>query len=286
MRIRSNNKSQFIIEQEGAYKIKLNSVDIQQSLPELILNHMSTVPSPDIVMTIAKPGRGEPLELNNMNSCCNDWNSDAFIQLWVEGDRVWFKIKGNTNDEGVSTKYSIDKAEFAAELRAYMLNRDRPKVYFSTVREQNGFLTTFAHTPIQYQGLEYRTAEHLFQALKYLPNNPSWAETIRLTSTPTNAKFLGDGTGYVINRLITQDAKIALRSIPKEERLPRPDWDQVADDMLLFVTRLKAEQWSTRLGIIANHDLIIDRRDGQNKLGAIWMQVRDELGLASILSGK
>lgn len=51
------------------------------------------------------------------------------------------------------------------------------------------FLSNFAPSPIEVDGLEYSTVEHAFQALK--TENPTEREIVRAARTPGQAKKLG-----------------------------------------------------------------------------------------------
>ena len=51
------------------------------------------------------------------------------------------------------------------------------------------FLSNFAPSPIEVDGLEYATVEHAFQALK--TENPTEREIVRAARTPGQAKKLG-----------------------------------------------------------------------------------------------
>jgi len=78
------------------------------------------------------------------------------------------------------------------------------------------FLSNFAESGIFHQGEYYRTAEHLYQALK--TDNPSDKYQIRKTPFPDKAKRIG------------QEVDL------------RPDWEEVKDMIMLLVVMAKFKQ--------------------------------------------
>jgi ribA/ribD-fused uncharacterized protein len=147
--------------------------------------------------------------------------------------------------------------------------------------------------PIIYEGLPYRTSEHLYHALKYLthPNrtklHEEYAELIRNASTPNKAKILANrktGLRYQWQK----DLKVL---IDKYNLEPRSDWDAVKEEKMLLCLKLKFTQserckkvlLSTGDQILVEHTsrdkFWADGGDGSglNTLGQLLMQVREEL---------
>ena len=118
------------------------------------------------------------------------------------------------------------------------------------------------------------SVEHYFQAQKF-PDNPDYQETIRVAKTSAQAKRLGKTTTIAI----------------------RPNWDTYRDEVMLAATRekfsdahpvLKQKLLSTGNAVL-NETSPLDnywglgrKRLGQNKLGRILMQVREELKTATM----
>lgn len=116
------------------------------------------------------------------------------------------------------------------------------------------------------------TVEHYFQAMKF-PNHPDYQETIRVAKTPAQAKRMG-----------------------KTKTIPiRDDWNTYRDEVMLTAVRekfsdrhpeLKAKLLATGDAVLKeaspldNYWGIGKKKLGQNKLGKILMQVRDELKAA------
>ena len=129
--------------------------------------------------------------------------------------------------------------------------------------------TNYFPVRLNLNGKVWPSAEHYFQAMKF-PDNPVYQETIRTAKTPAQAKALGTN-----------------ESIPI-----RPDWTTYRDKVMLMTIRekfsdrhpeLKEMLLSTGSAVLRdaspmdNYWGIGKKKLGQNKLGKILMQVRDEL---------
>lgn len=141
------------------------------------------------------------------------------------------------------------------------------RIYFAGLRAEHGYLSNFWPAPITLQGVVWPTAEHYFQAQKFA--GTAHAETIRQAPSPL----------------------IAARMGRSRARPLRPDWDAVKEQIMLDALRAKFTQHPD-LGarLCATGDaLLIEHRardaywgdggdgHGRNRLGALLMQVRDEL---------
>jgi ribA/ribD-fused uncharacterized protein len=133
------------------------------------------------------------------------------------------------------------------------------------------FLTNFSASPIVWEGREWPTVEHLFQAHKSLDDEER--ELIRTAHTPAEAKRLG--------RRVTK----------------RSDWEEVRQDVMLQCLRAKFSQNSdlaqrlldTRDALLVEGNTWHDNTwgdcrckrcaaiEGDNLLGKALMQIRNEL---------
>ena len=89
----------------------------------------------------------------------------------------------------------------------------------STIKEFIGeyhFLSNFYVAPIEYNGKEWQSSEHLYQALKSLDKKEQ--DLVRQANSPGRAKKLG--------------RKITIR----------PDWAEVKDDIMKQIVRAKFTQ--------------------------------------------
>lgn len=132
------------------------------------------------------------------------------------------------------------------------------------------FLSNFAYSPISDGNIVFPTVEHYFQAAKTL--NMEDYEAIATADTPGQAKRLG-------------------RNVELRE-----DWEEIKEQIMLDALRKKFERPSFRTRLLAtdNEELIegntwhdntwgdcsCDRCQdikGQNKLGKLLMQIREEI---------
>lgn len=128
-------------------------------------------------------------------------------------------------------------------------------------RNDYAFLSNFAYSPVEYDGVVYPTVEHAFQAAKTLDKN---ARLSFMGLTAEQAKQLG--------------RKIALR----------PDWEQVKLEIMeILIERKFADPFlQDKLVKTHPHELIegnnwndtfwgVCKGVGQNNLGKILMKVRE-----------
>lgn len=131
-------------------------------------------------------------------------------------------------------------------------------------RGEHRWLSNFAPAEIEFQGKLYPTTEHAYQAAKTVIETER--EQVRCCQHPGQAKRLA--------------RKLTLRE----------DWFDIRDEVMLHVTRLKYARPEYRARLLATGDAeIIEgntwgdtywgvcRGRGENRLGKIIMQVRDEL---------
>ena len=130
-----------------------------------------------------------------------------------------------------------------------------------------GFLSNFAAYPIEIDGKTWPTSEHYFQAMKFA--GTPHEDEIRAEESPMKAARMG------------RDRKRPLRS----------DWETVKDDIMRTAVRAKfAQHASLRDELTSTGEATIvehttndsywgDGGDGsgQNMLGIILMEIRDEL---------
>lgn len=140
-------------------------------------------------------------------------------------------------------------------------------IQFYAANDPYGFLSNFYAAPIELNGFTWPTTEHYFQAQKFA--DPTRQAAIRAASTPGVAKQIAwaDDTGM------------------------HSDWQAVRDEVMLVALRAKFTQHPALCAqLLATGDAVLvehthldsywaDGGDGsgQNKLGLLLMQVRDEL---------
>ena len=164
-------------------------------------------------------------------------------------------------------------------------------IHFYDEKEKYGEFSNYYASKIEYKGKKYPTAEHLFQAFKFMGPDASkkslkYAELIRTQSTANKAKILANqkrGGGYKwrtdMNTIIDEYKDVKLRE----------DWAFIKDDAMRLIVCMKMKQnpkiykllLSTKPKLLAEHT----KRDkywgdggdgsGKNMLGKILMQIRD-----------
>lgn len=140
----------------------------------------------------------------------------------------------------------------------------------NSFKGEYGFLSNFYPSMLVFQGWHYPTVEHAFQAFK-------------MTTTEDH---------HIVRSALTPGiAKRIARSRPKKD-----DWDQVRDMCMLCCLRYKfGTHLELRDKLLATGDAIlvegntwgdvywgVCKGKGENKLGQLLMQVRQELRDAQI----
>ncbi len=131
-------------------------------------------------------------------------------------------------------------------------------------------LSNFAPAGFEADGVHWPTVEHYFQAQKF--HDAAYRERIRAARSPREAKTLGH----------TRQVSI------------RPDWELVKETVMKTALRLKFQNPRLRSLLISTgtrtliEDSPYDRywgagadRTGKNRLGALLMEIRDEIGRAT-----
>jgi ribA/ribD-fused uncharacterized protein len=72
-------------------------------------------------------------------------------------------------------------------------------IRFFGKKSKYAIFSNFAETPITIGGLDYSTVEHYFQSMKFTETAPEYADEIRLSPTPLDAKRLGKSRDYPID---------------------------------------------------------------------------------------
>lgn len=130
--------------------------------------------------------------------------------------------------------------------------------------KENAFLSNFHPCPIEYQGTVYPTIEHAFQAAK--TDSSEERERIQKALTPVDAKRRG-------RRVTLREGWDMLRIDVMHELLRIKFSDRQMAGMLLETGNDKLVEgnwWNDRFWGVC-------KGKGENNLGKLLMQVRDEL---------
>lgn len=135
----------------------------------------------------------------------------------------------------------------------------------TSFKDDYAFLSNFFTASVTYEGVDYPTVEHAFQAAKTLDLEER--DRIAKSPTPGKAKRLGQ--------------KVTLRS----------DWDKLRVSVMEELVRQKFQKPSLRLRLLATEDVElvegnlwgdvfwgVSNGQGRNELGKILMRVREDLG--------
>lgn len=95
---------------------------------------------------------------------------------------------------------------------------------FCSTHEEWGVLSNMAATPITIDGVEFNSAEHIFQMMKF--NNPEYVQKVWNGITANNKK--------------SANIKMTAKSYEPDHR--RPDWGSMIVDALKFAMQKKYEQ--------------------------------------------
>eukprot|EP01118_Nematostelium_gracile_P014153 TRINITY_DN5465_c0_g1_i1.p1 TRINITY_DN5465_c0_g1~~TRINITY_DN5465_c0_g1_i1.p1 ORF type:complete len:229 (-),score=66.62 TRINITY_DN5465_c0_g1_i1:12-698(-) len=170
-------------------------------------------------------------------------------------------------------------------------------IRFFREHDANGILSNFwaVDRPLMFEGKEYRTSEHLYQAMKYIAiGNPSprereYGEKIRLVKTPYMSKI-------VANHWISGGYKwrLDLNKIIKEYqgygvKLPELEEEEIVEIMrktlrIKFTTNRQCKEFLLSTGqrelMEVNEEddyWSIGTGDGENMLGKLLQEIRKEL---------
>ena len=141
------------------------------------------------------------------------------------------------------------------------------RIDFYKTKDPYGEFSNFSHHPIILKGKAWPTTEHYFQAQKYAGTEHE--EAVRLTPGPRSAADMG------------RDRKLPLR----------PDWESVKEGVMKDALLAKVNQYPhIKALLLSTGDAEIvehtenDRywgdggdRTGKNRLGVLWMEIREEL---------
>lgn len=160
------------------------------------------------------------------------------------------------------------------------------EITITKVKDEYGWLSLMSPHQVTYVGLQYRTCEALFQCMRF-QGFPDVQEEFLKCKSPMGAKMIARKNREKLNRGVM--------------------WDEAEEDLdrMRLCMKLKIEQHpelKVRLIKTGNAEIIEDctthpresakfwgmiragsRWEGQNMLGKLWMELRDELRKAKLL---
>lgn len=146
------------------------------------------------------------------------------------------------------------------------------------VRDPFGFLGNMSPHPVTWEGIEWRTSEALFQALRF-PKDSEIRELIRAEKSPMSAKMVAKS--YHGNLAVIPGSKEDLQNMVDVVKLKLRTHDDVRQVLLDTGERFIVEDCTKRqrgLGLFWGAALQGDHWVGENALGMIWMGLRERMG--------
>jgi ribA/ribD-fused uncharacterized protein len=153
------------------------------------------------------------------------------------------------------------------------------EIWFNKVSEPYGWLGNMSPHPVVYEGQEWRTAEALFQALRF--NDPQIREVIRTQTSPRGAKMKAKRNDYRPMRVVEPKSEQDLANMRLCLRLKFDAHPELRRRLLATGTALIYEDATERPGERA--EFWGARRtergvEGDNMLGRLLMELRDQYG--------
>jgi len=141
------------------------------------------------------------------------------------------------------------------------------KIFFYKIKDQYGEFSNFSNHPIILKGKAWATTEAYFQAQKYAGTEHE--EAVRLTAGPRAAAVMGRDRSLPLRK----DWESVKESIMKEALLAKIDQYPKIKDLLISTGDAEIVEHTE------NDNYWADGGDGsgKNRLGVIWMMIREEL---------
>lgn len=147
-------------------------------------------------------------------------------------------------------------------------------IAFTKVALPYGWLGNMSPHTINHKNQEWRTAEALFQALRF-PENQTIQEAIRCEKSPMAAKMVAkrERKEMTIEPGSDQDLanmRLVLRlKVDQHPSLKKALLETEDSEIIEDCTNRRASIWGAQR--------ISDKWEGQNLLGVLWMELRNEL---------
>jgi ribA/ribD-fused uncharacterized protein len=141
---------------------------------------------------------------------------------------------------------------------------------------QHYYLSNFSAFNVEFEGFNFPTSEHAYQACKFL-------------SVKNNG--ITFGSALFLKVACAKSAHEAMTIARENKDKQREDWDVIKRDWMKDICRAKMYQheYIKRRLLLTKNNLLIEvspvdsfwgwgpNKDGRNELGKIWMELREEL---------
>lgn len=142
---------------------------------------------------------------------------------------------------------------------------------FTKIDLPYGWLGNMSRYPIEYNGLVYKTSEHLFQSLRF--SDPVITEQIRTSKSPMGAKFVAKK--YKSQMSVIPRTEVDLVNMEKVIKLKLEQHTDLNEMLSKLTDCLIIEDVSSRNTINNRYwgmALVNGQWVGENNLGKIWMK--------------
>lgn len=164
-----------------------------------------------------------------------------------------------------------------------------PDIAFRKVRAPWGWLSNMSPHPVHFEGYEWKTAEHLFQGLRFRAPD-LWVRTvIRQQTSPMSAKMTAKR--HLHNAVVVPRSPEDLDNMRKVLRLKLEQHADLRKALVATGESRLIEDVSARPSesglfwgmrwipahIVEGVQIADGHWEGQNKLGELWAEVRKEI---------
>jgi predicted NAD-dependent protein-ADP-ribosyltransferase YbiA (DUF1768 family) len=149
-------------------------------------------------------------------------------------------------------------------------------ISFKSINGPYGWLSNMSRHPVEWGGVEWQTTEHLFQALRF-PEAPLIREEIRAQYGGMRAKMFSKKNQVL--RSVAPRSEEDLRNMKSVLALKASKHDEVMMDLRATGDKILIEDVSnrpTKQNLFWGMKLENGFWIGQNKLGTLWMKVREQ----------
>lgn len=147
-------------------------------------------------------------------------------------------------------------------------------IVINKVKEPYGFFGNMSPHPIVYNGKTYRTSEALFQSLRFDDENIK--EQIRAEKSPMGAKFVAKR--YKQSMSITPLEEKDINNMRLCLKLKIEQHPDIKAELIKTGDEVIVENCTKRqrgTGLFWGAAIVDGTLEGENKLGNLWMELRD-----------
>lgn len=147
-------------------------------------------------------------------------------------------------------------------------------ISFNKNNDPYGWLSNMSPFPVEYEGKTWPTTEHLFQALRF--KDQAIREQIRMNRSPMGAKFCA--RHHITNMVVVPTTEEDMANMRKVLRLKVDQHPGLLTQLLATDGRIVEDCTTRPKGTATFWGAVLVNGEwfGQNVLGKMWMEIRDE----------